>query len=301
MSVIKNSPFESKYGFKSPNFIVDDQGNINATSITLGLSNNDTDVADFFVTENEDNTTFLFSNFEIDNPVITLQRNQTYIFNIDTPDLTFSFYEFDTNNFYTSGVTHSDGSRGIEAVEKISGSFIFRVPIDAPDNLTYRGKNDLDEFVLGQISIVDPDGVFGTLDITNDIDSNNTITGALTVAGGAGIDKNLHVGGSVFAKDLSLNGVGIPIVGSTTNLELSANFKIIFKIEDNTIGFIDETGSTIPINNTTINNTVIGDIIPSTASFVSASVTEIPITNNNITNKGYVDQTALSLSIAFGL
>lgn len=301
MSVIKNSPFESKYGFKSPSFSVDDQGNISATSITLITSSEDTGAADFVVTENEAGTAFIFSSFETANPVITLQRTRTYIFNINTPTLTFSFYEFSEDTFYTDGVSHSDGSRGEEAVEKTTGSFIFRVPVDAPLSLTYRGKNELDEFVLGQINITDPDGIFGSLDITNDIESNDVSSGALTVAGGVGIAKDLYVGGGVYAEGLNLNGVGIPVVGSSTNLELAANFRIVFKIENNTIGFIDETGFSVPISNTTIDNTVIGSVTPSTANFISASVTDLPTTSNNVANKSYVDQTALSLSIAFGL
>lgn len=301
MSVIKNSPFESKYGFKSPRFSVDDQGNISATSITLATSGEDTGAADFIVTENETGTAFIIAGFETENPVITLQRTKTYIFSINSPNLTFSFYEFGNNTLYTTGVSHSDGTRDVEAVEKTSGSYIFRVPIDAPTNLTYRGKNDLDEFVLGQINITDPDGVFGELDITTDTDSDGILTGALTVAGGAGIAKNLYVGQSIYAEDLNLNGVGIPAVGSSTNLELAANFRIVFKIENNTVGFIDETGFSVPISNTTIDNTVIGSTIPSTANFVSASVTETPTLATNVANKNYVDQTALSLSIAFGL
>lgn len=301
MPVIKNSPFESKYGFKSPSFIVDDQGNISATSITLSTSTDDTGASDFSVTENELASAFVFSNFETVNPVLTLQRTRTFVFNINTPNLTFSFYEVNTDNFYTTGISHSDGSRNEEAVEKTSGSYVFRVPVDAPNTLTYRGKNSLDEFVQGQIIIVNPQGVFGELELTTETQSNSITSGALRVAGGAGIAKNLYVGGSVYANDLNLNGVGIPILGSSTNLEISANLKIIYKIDNNLIGVVDETGSTIPVNNTTIDNTVIGATTPSTASFISASVLELPTTGLDATNKTYVDQTALSLAIAFGL
>ena len=64
MAVIKNSPFESRYGFKSKNFTVDDQGNINASSLTLIQS--DAGLAsDFTITENVTKTLELISNVEI--------------------------------------------------------------------------------------------------------------------------------------------------------------------------------------------------------------------------------------------
>lgn len=301
MPLIKNSPFESKYGFKSPSFSVDEQGNISATSITLSVSNGDTGASDFIVSENQLGSAFVFTGFQSENPVITLQRSRTYIFSINTPNLTFSFYEFTQDSFYTSGISHSDGSRDEDAVEKTSGSYIFRVPVDAPNNLTYRGKNNLDQFVQGQIVVVDPEGIFGELNITTDTQSESVDTGALTVAGGAGIAKNLYVGGSIFADDLNLNGVGIPVIGSSTNLEISAGLKIIYKIDGNLLGILDESGSTVPIKNTTIDNTVIGSTTPSTASFISATVSELPITGTSATNKTYVDQTSISFAIAFGL
>lgn len=301
MPVITNSPFESKYGFKSPSFIVDELGNINATSITLASGGSQDAASDFVVTENEDDTGFVFAGFENVNPVLSLQRSKTYFFNINAPDLTFSFYAFGTNDFYTDGVSHSDGSRGSDAKEKTTGTYTFRVPLDAPDSLTYRGKLGLDEFVLGQISITDPDGVFGEVDITSETNSTDALSGALTVAGGVGIAKDLFVGGNLQVDEIVLDSSGTPAIESDTNLELLANFRIVFKIDNNTIGFIDEDGTSIPINNTTIDNTVIGATTPSTARFVSASVTETPVTGIDVANKNYVDQSSLSFSIAFGL
>ena len=301
MPVINNLPFESKYGFKSPSFVVDEQGNINATSITLAVSGSGGSASDFVVTENADDTGFIIAGFENASPVIFLQRTKTYFFNIDTPDLTFSFYNLSNDDFYTNGLSHSDGSRESEAKEKISGTYTFRVPVDAPPSLTYRGKNTLNEFVQGQISIGDPDGVFGEVDISSEANATDAISGALTVAGGVGIAKDLFVGGNLFVDEITLDGSGTPTLESDTNLELLANFRIIFKIDNNTIGFIDESGSSIPVNNTTIDDTVIGSVIPAAATFTSASVTELPTTGTGVANKTYVDQSSLSFSIAFGL
>lgn len=301
MPVINNLPFESKYGFKSPSFVVDELGNINATSITLVSGGNQDSAADFIVTENDDDTGFIFAGFQNVNPVLSLQRTKTYFFNISAPDLTFSFYQQGNDDLYTEGISHSDGTRGSEASEKTSGIYTFRVPANAPDSLTYRGRIGPNNFVLGQISISDPEGVFGEVEITSETNSTDTLTGALIVAGGVGIAKDLYVGGNIFADEITIDSAGTPTLESSTNLELLANFRIIFKIDNNTIGFIDDSGISIPINNTTIDDTVIGSISPSTASFTSASVAELPTTGTGVANKNYVDQSSLSFSIAFGL
>lgn len=301
MPVINNLPFESKYGFKSPSFVVDDQGNINATSITLAASSGAGSASDFIVTENADDTGFIVAGFVNVNPVLILQRTKTYFFSINTPDLTFSFYQQTNNDLYTDGVSHSDGSRGIEAKEKTSGIYTFRVPLDAPDSLTYRGRVGLDDFVLGPISIIDPDGIFGEVEITSETNSTDTLTGALIIAGGVGIAKDLYVGGNLFVDEITLDGSGTPTLESNTNLEFLANFRIIFKIDNNTIGFIDDSGSNIPVNNTTIDNTVIGSVTPAVATFTSATVTEFPTTGTSVVNKNYADQSSLSFAIAFGL
>ena len=300
MSVIKNSPFESRYGFKSKNFTVDDQGNINASSLTLIQS--DAGLAsDFTITENVTKTEFLINSLEDENPTINLERTRSYTFILNTPTLTFTIFNPTTDQAYTDGIIHSDGSRGSDAVEKTSGSYTFRVPIDAPDVLEYRGVDSQDEDVVGTINVTDASGLFGNLTITNDTDSTDILTGALVVKGGTAIAKNLNVGGNITAQGIDLNGVGIPKLESNTNLELSATNKIIVKIDDVFLGEITNNGSSIPINNTTIENTTIGSALPATANFVSATIVNQPITTNSATNKKYVDTTATALAITFGL
>jgi len=106
----------------------------------------------------------------------------------------------------------------------------------------------------------------------------------------------LYVGGS-----LNVDGLGISSLSSSTNLELEAVNNIIIKIDGTSLGVMSTTGSTVPVIDTTINNTVIGAITPSTAAFTSGSVTSLPTTDSSLTNKQYVDSTSLALSIAFGL
>lgn len=298
MPVINNSQFESRYGFKSNNFTVDDQGNISASSITLLTS---TAISDFTVTENVTKTEFIINDLLDENPTIVLERTKSYTFNITTPTLSFTFYDPSTDNDYTTGIRHSDGSTDEDAIEKTSGSYTFTVPFDAPDILGYRGVDETGEDALGLITINNSSGLFGNLEITNQTDSLDILSGALVVAGGAAIGKNLNVGGDIVAASINLNGVGIPKVESTTNLELSATNKIIVKINDLFLGEINDNGSSIPINNTTIENTIIGETLPTTANFISATIVNQPTTNNSATNKNYVDTTATALAITFGL
>ena len=300
MSVIKNSPFESRYGFKSKNFTVDDQGNINASSLTL-IQSDAALASDFTITENVTKTEFLINSLEEENPTINLERTRSYTFILNTPTLTFTIFNPTTDQAYTDGIIHSDGSRGPDAVEKTSGSYTFRVPIDAPDVLEYRGVDSQSEDVVGTINVTDASGLFGSLQVTNETNSLDILTGALVVKGGTAIAKNLNVGGNITAQGIDLNGVGIPKLDSNTNLELSATNKIIVKIDDVFLGEITNNGSSIPINNTTIENTTIGSALPATANFVSATIVNQPITTNSATNKKYVDTTATALAITFGL
>ena len=50
-----------------------------------------------------------------------------------------------------------------------------------------------------------------------------------------------------------------------------------------------------------IENTIIGETLPTTANFISATIVNQPTTNNSATNKNYVDTTATALAITFGL
>jgi hypothetical protein len=290
MAVI-NSPFESQYGFKAPGFSVDELGNITATSITTSIEDNSSALVNFTVIETGSQFTFL--EFEGNNPAITIFRSSVYRFLLDTPELKFKIFNLDQETLYNTGLSHSDGSSGVDAQGKETGTLIFAVSASAPDILYY---GDNTGSIFGTINIVDPQGSFSTLDVNATTASTSSTTGALTVAGGVGIAGDLYVAGS-----LNIDGIGITTISSPTNLELEAANQIIVKVDGNTLGLLGNTGSTIPVINTTINNTVIGLTTPATAAFTSATVVNTPTVDSSITNKQYVDSTALSLAIAFGL
>lgn len=290
MAVI-NAPFQSQYGFKGPGFSVDEFGNIVAASIVTNAVVDQNDIVDYVITESGNE--FLFAGNVTTNPTLTLSRSKTYKFNLTLPTLGFKIYNNDQTSLYNVGLTHSDRSTGADAQGKVDGILAFSVAINTPDILYYGNDNGTS---FGIINIVDPIGVFSTLDVNATTASTSSTTGALTVAGGVGIAGDLYVAGS-----LNIDGIGITNISSPTNLELEAINQLIVKIDGNKIGFIGLNGSSIPVVDTTINNTSIGSIEPSTAAFTSATIVNLPTTDVGVTNKQYVDSTALSLAIAFGL
>ena len=293
MAVI-NSPLESQYGFKGPGFQVDNFGNITATSISTTISSGSS-IVDFTVTENlvTDPTAYTIQEVAGDSPSITIARSRGYTFFLNTPTLEFNIYQDDQLTLYSTGLSHTDGTTGAESQGKVDGTLSFFVASSAPDVLYY---GNTDRTIFGTINVVDPIGVFSTAAINATTVSTSSTTGALTVDGGVGIKGDLYIGGS-----LNIDGIGLTKITSATNLELEAANHIVVKIDGNSLGIVKPTGSTVPLIDTTINNTIIGAITPSTASFTSASVATLPTTDSSIANRQYVDSTALALSIAFGL
>lgn len=286
---------ESDFGFKSPSFSVDALGNIIANSIStteaIGGGDSASTVSNYTVTENELNSGFVFSNVEGSNQTIELARGTTYTFELDLVDLTFAIFESDGSTYYTN-LQDDEGNVGVAAQNKKTGLLQVTINADTPDTLIYKDDN-LD--IQGQFNIVNPTGVFGGLSVSNQTQSTSIGTGALTVAGGASIAKDLYLGG-----DIVFGGTGDVKFDSSTNLTLGALNKVIIVIDGNKLGEITEDGIETPIANTTIENTSIGTTTPSTASFTSAEVSEAPSSVNNVTNKAYVDSQDVALSIALG-
>lgn len=292
MSVITNSPFESKYGFKAPGFLVDQNGNITANSISLTVDAEDpTTPADFTVNENSGN--FSFNLLGI-NPTITLSRTERYIFTLNLSTTGFSIYGSNQSALYNNGLSHSDGSAAANAQGKLSGRLSFLVPIDAP-NILYYGNDD--QTIFGQINVIDPSGSFNTVTINSTNDAINTATGSLIVKGGVGIGKSLHVADIVVSPEVRTEQIE-----TLSNLNIKFENEITFTGGDSSVvGKITSAGSNLPINNTTINNTVIGNQTPVSATFTSVVVTAAITETNSVTTKSYVDNTATALAIAFGL
>jgi len=292
MAVI-NSPFESKFGFKSAGFIVDNQGNISAKSISL-INEAEVDPglpSDFTFSDSTGNFRTLGS--ATDNPAINVFRGKTVLIDVSLTTLTFNIVVADKTTFYSNGLVYVGGSAGDLAQGQQTGRLTWTVPVSAPDTLYYANA---DGTIFGTINVSNAPSAFSEVDITNNTISTSSTTGALIVAGGVGIAGDLYVGGT-----LNIDGIGITTISSSTNLELEAANQIVVKIDGDTLGIVKSTGSTVPVVDTTINNTTIGATAPSTAAFTSATVANLPTTDFSVANRQYVDSTALALSIAFGL
>jgi len=290
--VVNKSPFESEYGFKGPGFTVDDEGNIIARSITLSITEEETaeTPADFVVTE--ENLNFVFSSFDDNNPTITLSRGRTYIFDLELETLNFTIFQNQiSGELVNTGLNHSDGSIGVNAQSKGTGRLVFTVPTSLPDSIFYGSTDQInrDRYL---INVIDPDGSFDTVTINSNNETTNKDTGALIVAGGAAVQGNLFVNNDLYVNDII----------SDTNLKFDVVDDIVFLANDSSIiGKINSSGSTVPMLNTTIENTAIGSITPAAASFTVVSATNNPVNDNDLTNKKYVDTTVTALTIALGM
>lgn len=298
---VNPKPFESKYGFLSPGFSVDDEGNVIVRSIITSIGDQTDDqtqiLADFTVSEEPTGSYYTIEGVEGTNPTISINRSKTILFDLDFSILTFSIFD-ENYNFYNEGLRHSDGTEGFNAQLKQSGRLFFEVSGQVPDTLYYGSR---ESGFYGRINVNDPEGVFGNVSVNSVDESTSATTGALVVDGGVGIGGNVNVAGTISAKGLLLDQVGTTEIISGNNLDIGAANKINVIIDGNKLGLIDADGSSIPINNTTIDGTVIGSTTPSSASFTAASVAGTPASDVDVTNKKYVDTTATALAITFGL
>ena len=293
MPTIVNAPLKSKSGFESNGFIVDADGNIFAKSLALvdtapvdaGLP------ADYSFVEVAGN--FRISGGITDNPTITVFRTKTTTIDLELSSLVFNIVTADKTTLYSTVLSHDDGESGDAAQGQKTGRLSWTIPVTAPDTLYYA---NVDGTIFGTITVLNAPSAFSEVNITGNVASTSSTTGALTVAGGVGITGDLYIGGS-----LNIDGVGITSISSSTNLEFNATNKVILQIDNIKLGEINSTGLSIPINNSTIDNTTIGATTPATGAFTSATVANAPTVDSSVSNKQYVDSTALSLAIAFGL
>ena len=264
-----NSPYQSDFGFKSPGFTVDAQGNIVAQSISLSTST-DNLIGDFEFTDN--GISFGIVGFDDINPSINLARGESYTLELSLTSFTFELVKSNESEFVEFTLNHSDGSTGNDAQGKSSGLLNFTIPQNySEDTIIYRnvGTN-----IKGTINVVDPVGLFSSVSITDTVNSTSPETGALLVTGGAGIKQNLTVGGELNISNLSVYNDEIVVTASDSSF----------------LGKIDNQGSSIPIKDTTITNT----------SLASSTIITAPTQVNDITNKTYVDSTVSALAIALG-
>ena len=289
MPTTVNTPLRSDYGFKSPSFTVDANGNITATTLTLSVNAGEEGVsADFDFVESAGNFRF---DGQVDNqPSITVFRNQTTTIDLAFTTLIFKIFSSvtPTTSVYSSGLRHSDSTVGDSAQGKNTGRLTWTIPLSAPDTLYY---GNVDGTIYGVINVLDQARNFSTVSITDITQSTSTTTGALKVSGGLGVVGNTNIGGTMSVASMisATGGIAGDLNGSVYS--------------DNSTLLVDSVNGRIvgPINNSTIDNTTIGATTPATAAFTTASVSGAVTGLTAVPNKRYVDETSTAFAIAFGI
>ena len=105
-------PFETDYGYKSPGFSVDVNGNVTVRTITNTYTPPVIPPApDFNVNETAGAFTFLNKGTAVtgNNPQITVERGTTYTFVLNTSSLAFNIYKPDVTDVNIPGLLYSEG------------------------------------------------------------------------------------------------------------------------------------------------------------------------------------------------
>lgn len=244
MAVTYN-PFESEYGFKSPGFTVDDQGNVVVKSLTFSVQE-ETIIEDRFYMNQvgtgqgsaftQDGVVSPGTDILQENPPIALTRGTESSFNLNNFSfLTWNIFTIDpTGNsaiiiddipviLYNEGISfkETDASTevltGIDAQGKTNGVFFFDVPALAPDTLYYATG---DGTVFGTITTADPTitgvGSFSSLNVIGDAvftgqDAEITISpqgayGTVTInPAGEGTISNMYLNALTLSVSQSVN------------------------------------------------------------------------------------------------
>lgn len=199
----------------------------------------------------------------------------------------------------------------------ITASSISVIDIDSTGTSTLADLLVTGSTELQNTLAVDGDSIFNsTVSITDSTAATSLVAAALIVTGGVAIQNNLRVnsdiniGQNLLAQNnvqannsLVSNSITTVDDGSTlSDLTIEPLGDVIFRTASQSVevGRIDATGSNLPVQNTTINNTTIGLTVASTAAFVSGTVVNTPTNAANITRKDYVDRTAVAFAVALG-
>mgnify|MGYP003300033229 FL=1 len=288
---ITYNPFESDYGFKSPGFSVDINGNVTLRSVTYTLEQEEAAVdnqyvvrqlgavpsAEFTMDEQYVTGTQILQN----NPTLTLTRGTTYSFKLMTlPQLTFSlFFRTDDNPvvnlqgigncaYYNDGVSHTTSgtpavtTTGEQAQTKANDVTTLNLSPTAPANIYY---GNADGSVFGTINTVDPTitgvGSFSSLLVTGDVTMQGQDADLVFSPQGAYGTVTINPAGEGTMSNMNVNA-----------LTMTASENVTFNGADANLTLTPTGTGAITLTSAatgTINNMSIGQTTPKDGSFVN--------------------------------
>jgi hypothetical protein len=197
----------------------------------------------------------------------------------------------DASDVYTK--TEIDGQQGTQDTT-------IAAKADASDVYT---KTESDSNFVAVVG----DTMTGALAISDSTASTSDSTGALTVAGGAGVGGDLNVGGEASADALTLASAGAPPGVTTDKLynvggalffdgtELNAGGALGSSIESSEI--TDGTIATEDIANNAVTTAKLGFLAVENAQLAASAVTTSKVANGTITNLKLFDNAVTSIKI----
>ena len=244
MAVTYN-PFEAEYGFKSPGFSVDTEGNVTLKSITYTVTEEDTIEGRFYMNQagtgqsanfTQDGVFSEGSSVLLENPPITLTLGTTHTFGLNNfTFLTFNIFQIDPNGnsaiiingtpvvYYNEGLSHkasdtaTDSETGLSAQSKNSGVLTFDVPALAPTTLYYATG---DGSVYGTITTQDPTvtgiGSFTSLTAIEDVTFNGQDAEINIVPQGAYGTVTINPAGQGTLSNMYVNALTLTATSTTT-------------------------------------------------------------------------------------
>lgn len=321
-------PFDSSFGFSSPGFSVDQNGNVTVKSLNITSVVTPVTGADFTVREVSGQ--FVFDDLVGDNPNISLTKGTIYKIDLFLTSLTFNIR--DGSSDFNTGVKHTatngTESLGSAAQGKQTGRITFAVPDTSPSLLSYEGTLGVPAGTIAVNDVLTTGvGSFTRLVVTGNVTQNGADavislapsgTGTVTInPAGGGALNNMVIG------DITpLAGTFTDIVGTTLTITDSMT------INPTTPGTIDNMaiGSSVPSTGvftslvssgtvTATNYITTGTGVPtidSASSIVLNPSTYVSVSNkqlkdlapatdvNDAVTKGYTDAKISAFAIAFG-
>jgi len=289
MTVTYN-PFESEFGFKSPGFTVDTEGNVTLKSLTYLVEEEDIVADRFYMNQQGVGESSAFTQDGVfspgseilqENPSISLVRGTSYSFSLNNFQfLTWNIFQADPNGtsttligdvpviLYNEGISYkvsdsaSETLEGVSAQGKTTGVFFFDVPALAPDTLYYATG---DGSIGGTITTADPTitgiGSFSSLNVIGDA----TFTGQ---------DAEITLAPQGAYGTVTINPVGAGTLNNmyVNALTLSATETVNLSPVNQNVT-ISPSGTGVLTLNTgqqgTINNMSIGQTVPRDGSFLA--------------------------------